>query len=1143
MHRCLIFVHGLIKQYLDFKRIFLVIFFTLLWFQCNRWYESHLLEQQSMAFESQLQTQSKILSNKISKQLALLDSLSGFVERELKSNHTINNAKATAFLTGFRSANKNLQNIAIAPGGVINYVSPQAGNEHALSHAIINEHLSQSANTALQATQREGPELTNPLQLVQGGLGVIARQSIQHNGENWGLISITIDILPLLNEIGLLNIDNDYRLALRDKSGRVFHGDAGIFNTAHNIHKITLIDGYWEMAAEDENKSNLSLELELRVFQFGFAGLLSLLFCILLISRKTNIQPNIPLITTTSPKNTKERSKQPSWLAPTLATAALVIASVTFYWFLQQQNKSTEMNDLITNLNFLEQEIDRKLKANKNYFLLMSEQIANGTLDKTSYQTQVTSYIKDHPSLINVAWADSSFVIRDTAPFETNKQVIGLPLSLPEPYRASRLAYSSRQAVYTRPFVVVQGYPAFELYLPIFNGSEFKGSLGMVYSLNELIKSSIPEHMNQQYKVELLDRGGQVLSSNSQQSNLHFYKSTAIQALKGELWLRLSPQQLHAHQSMQQLLLVALLMITGIGISLWLQFRESHLLWHHNEELQKSQGHFRAIAQSSPMAIIIITQPKGEIIYANALAEQSLQGRRESIISDLAKNYCANFHEMRNIDKKIMNHESIENHELMLRNGSGRKFWASISISHAQYGDNNALICSITDLSERKKHEDKLFQQANYDSLTGLPNRGLAFDRLQRSMIRAKRDGHRVFLMMIDLDHFKIINDKFGHNAGDQVLQQTAKRLNQCLRPSDTVARLGGDEFTIILPDLKSAFEAELIAENIINDCSQPMSINGHELTVSASIGITVFPNDADDRETLLKNADIAMYKCKEDGRNHFRFYTEQMNQKAQILLSKEVELRQALSRGEMTLNYQALVNTNTNKVEGAEALLRWNSKKFGPVSPAEFIPMAESMGIINELGEWVLITACEQMKLWLNQANRPNYISVNVSGNQFRQGRLVNLIAKTLDQVGLPPEALQLEITESVLIDNTEGSRKTLEKIHDMGVILAIDDFGTGYSSLSYLRRYPFDTLKIDRAFVNDIPGDQEAEQLVNAIISMANILGLKTVAEGVETAEQQVYLSQLNCAVLQGFYLSKPQATVYFEQCCDELKQTEPC
>lgn len=1140
MHRCLIFVHGLITKYLDFKRIFLVIFFTLLWFQCNRWYESHLLEQQSMKFDYQLRSQSKSLSGKISTQLDLLDSLSHFVKRELKAGHTITDAKAAAFLTGLRSANKSIRNFAIAPGGIISYVSPPSGNEQALGHAIINDHRAQSANASLRAVKQDGPALTDPLQLIQGGLGVVARQAIQHQSESWGLVSITIDILPLLKEIGLLNIDNNYRLALRDKSGRVFHGDASTFNTANNIHKVTLIDGYWELAAETKNNSDHSLELKLRVFQFGFAGLLTLLFCVLLISRRKNTQHSKSVIT--SSENVSELPKQPSWLAPTLATVALLISSVSFYWFLQQQNSSTETNDLVTNLNYLEQEIDRKLKANKNYFLLLSEQIANETLDQKSYRSQVTAYVKDHPGLINVTWADSSFVIRNTAPFETNKQVIGLPLSLPEPYRASRMAYSSRQAQYTRPFVVIQGYPAFELYLPIFDGSEFKGSLGMVYSLNELIKTTIPEHINQRYKVELLDRGGEVLSSNSQQSNLNFYKSTAIQALKGELWLRLSPQKINGQQSMQQLLLVALLMIIGIGISLWLQFRESHLLWHHNEELQESQRHFRAIAQSSPMAIIITTQPKGEIIYANALAEQSLQGRRETILGDLVKNYCANFHEIRSIHQKIINNEHIENHELMLRNGNGSKFWASISITHAQYDDNNALICSITDLSERKKHEDKLFLQANYDSLTGLPNRGLAFDRLQRAMIRAKRDGHRVFLMMIDLDHFKIINDKFGHNAGDQVLQQTAKRLNQCLRSCDTVARLGGDEFTIILPDLKSAFEAELIAENILNDCNQPMLINGHELRISTSIGITVFPNDAADRETLLKNADIAMYKCKEDGRNHFRFYTEQMNQKAQILLSKEVELRQALGRGEMTLNYQALVNTSTHQIEGAEALLRWNSKKFGPVSPVEFIPMAESMGIINELGEWVLVTACEQMKLWLAQANRPNYISVNVSGNQFRQGKLVNLIAKTLSSVGLPPAALQLEITESVLIDNTEGSRKTLQKIHDMGVSLAIDDFGTGYSSLSYLRRYPFDTLKIDRAFVKDIPGDQEAVQLVNAIISMANILGLKTVAEGVETAEQMNFLSQLNCAVLQGFYLSKPQPAVYFEQSCDDLKQTEP-
>ena len=1141
MHRCLIFVRGLMQQYLDFKSIFLVLFLSLMWWQCNRWYESYLFEQQAINFDNRIQSQSENLSKQIANQLWLLNNLSLFVKAELKTAPAVPAQKASAFLSGLRSSNPSIRNFAIAPNGIINFISPLLGNEEALGHAIIDDTRSHSANASQRVASQQRLALTDPLQLLQGGLGVVARQSIIHKGKHWGLVSITIDILPLLTQMGMLDIDNNYHLGLRDSKGRVFHGDANIFKTASNIHRVNLADGYWEIAAQEIDSGSLELDLKLLIFQYGFAALIILLLCTVIILHKKN-SSFVDRRQNRDDVYSRNPSKQPSWLAPGLATLALVISSVSFYWFLQEQNSNSERNELEANLNNLELNVSRELQANKNFFTLLAEQIANHKVSSSRYQSQVSAYVKNHPGLINVTWADRDFIIRDTAPFEANKHVLGLLLSLPEPQRVSRLAYSSRQAQYTKPFVIIQGSPAIELYLPIFDQSKFLGTLGLVYSLNQLMKAAVPEHLHQRYKIELLDRNGAVFYSNLQQSYPHFYKSKPIDALQRELWLRLSPQQLNSHQSMQQLLLVAFLMILGIGISLWLQFRESHILWSHNEELQQSQEHFRAIAQSSPMAIVITTQASGEIIYANSLAEKSLRGRHKTILGNLAERYCENYRELKSIYNKISNGKPIENFELMLKNGSGQKFWASVSVKPVQYDNQEAFITSITDLSERKKHEDKLFQQANYDSLTGLPNRGLAFDRLQRAMIRAKRDCHQVFLMMIDLDHFKIINDKFGHNTGDQVLQKTAERLSQCLRPGDTVARLGGDEFTIILPELNNIFKAEHIAEKIIAACSQTMSINDHEFKVSASIGITVYPDDGADSETLLKNADVAMYKCKEDGRNHYRFYTEEMNQSAQLLLSKEIELRQALSRGELSLNYQPLISSANHKIEGAEALLRWNSEKFGQVSPAEFIPMAENMGIINELGEWVLTTACEKMKQWHLQECMPRYISVNVSGKQFRQGKLPSLVANTLRRVGLPAVTLQLEITESVLIDNTAETRRTLDIIHDMGVNLAIDDFGTGYSSLSYLRSFPFDTLKIDRAFINDIPGDQEAEQLVNAIISMANILGLKTVAEGVETPQQQEYLSQRDCAVLQGFHLSRPLSVDDFERYCKNLKQPTP-
>jgi|GEM_PF-2473200 len=1130
MHRCWFFGHGWIKHFVNFKGIFVAVFFALLWWQCARWYESYLLDQQAQQFNHKIQIQSENLSKLVANRLELLSNLNAFVKAELdaSADKTIPASTASAFISGLGSSTTNIRNFALAPNGVINFISPLAGNHEAIGLDLLKDTRPASAAATARAQQRPQAALTNPLELLQGGLGLVARLEVQHQNQGWGFISIAMDVLPLLQESGLVDFSNQYHVAIRDRDGHIFYGNKSIFTTAKSSHRIALTDGFWEIAAQPYNIGKEYPAKKLLIFEYALAALLALIFSAILIYQ--NRRHNKPPANNGQPQSLV--INPPSGLAPALATAALIIASLVFYWLAQQENKAGQHYNLDSRLNDLEQIINRKLTAHRDYFTLITQQIAHQAMTADEYQNRVSQYVQDHPGLINVTWADKEFIIRHTAPYEANKQVVGLALSLPEPKRASRLAHFNRSPIYTKPFVVIQGHPAFELYLPIYNQDEFLGTLGLVYSLEQLMAASISAAINQDYKVELLDRAGITVYSNSQRQSPHSFKTMAIGSLQQELWLRLSAKTIQAQQNIQQLLLVAGIMLFGIAISLWLQFRESRILWNRSNELQQSQKHFRAIAQSSPMAIVIIAQKSGNIIYANALAEQYFKGSRDTVVGDQASNYYAQSNDQLGIQKLLAKRKVVDKKEVMLKNNNGHEFLAALSLKAVQYDGVRAIISSITDLSERKRHEDKLFQQTNYDSLTGLPNRGLAFDHLKRAMVNALHNDVKIALMVVDLDHFKIINDKFGHNTGDQVLQQTAQRITRCIRPGDTVARLGADEFTLILPQLESTSTAESIAEQIIQQCTQAMVINGHEFSLSASIGITIFPDDGRNQETLLKNSEIAMYKCKEDGRNHFRFYTEKMNQRAQALLEKEVELRQALARGELSLHYQALFNSAGKNIEGAEALLRWHSKKFGPVSPAEFIPMAESMGIINELGQWVLNSACAQMKLWLGQQNMPRYISVNISGNQFRQGNLPKIIRGILSSTGLPAKALQLEITESVLIDNTEDTRKTLDIIHAMGVSLAIDDFGTGYSSLSYLRSFPFDTLKIDRAFVKDIPGDIEAEQLVSAIISMASILGLKTVAEGVETAHQLEYLGKLNCTVIQGFYLAKPLPKQKFEQ-----------
>ncbi len=434
-----------------------------------------------------------------------------------------------------------------------------------------------------------------------------------------------------------------------------------------------------------------------------------------------------------------------------------------------------------------------------------------------------------------------------------------------------------------------------------------------------------------------------------------------------------------------------------------------------------------------------------------------------------------------------------------------------------------------------KDHAEQLFHQANFDSLTGLANRVLASDRLEQALKQARRTYNKIGLMFIDLDHFKEINDTLGHDVGDKLLIQAAQRLEQCVRETDsvhrnvegTVARLGGDEFTIILSNLRNGIDAEQVADRIMSEINdKPFYIDGHELRVGTSIGITVFPDDADDSKTLMKNADVAMYSVKENGRSGYRFFKEEIQNESNARHSMEQDLKKALERQEFEVFYQPLFDSKTRLLRGAEALMRWNSPSRGYVSPGEFIPIAEDTGMIVELGEWILTEAAKKVKEWNDGRVNPLYVSVNVSSIQFQKSNLKEVVSDIIDQTGVDPSWLKLEITESVLMFDSDDVRQTMKDIAEMGVKFYIDDFGTGYASLSYLRKFPFESLKIDRSFIDGIPDDENDAILVKSIIAMATSLNLSVVAEGIETEDQCQFISNTDCNVSQGFGLGKPTA-----------------
>ena len=449
--------------------------------------------------------------------------------------------------------------------------------------------------------------------------------------------------------------------------------------------------------------------------------------------------------------------------------------------------------------------------------------------------------------------------------------------------------------------------------------------------------------------------------------------------------------------------------------------------------------------------------------------------------------------------------------------------------------DGHSLRGTLQDITEQRRAQDKIRTLAQYDSLTGLVNRRRFMERLQKVLSTARRERHRTALLYMDLDQFKRINDTLGHTTGDELLQGVAELLFDRVRSTDLVgrpwsdrssevSRLGGDEFAVLLTELDSRDDAGLVATRILDALPTPIRVAGHEISTTASIGIAVFPDDGDDVETLVKHADRAMYHAKESGRNNFQFFEESMNAGAMRRLTLESHLRNALEADQMRLVYQPLIDATSGETLGVEALARWTDPELGAVSPREFIPLAEETGLIVALGDWVLREACAQTEAWREAGHGPLRMSVNVSTRQFGDRDLIARVANALRETKLDPSLLELEITESVLLQDDEGTARVLRDLRAMGLRVALDDFGTGYSSLSYLARFPLDTLKLDRALVRDLPTSPSARGIATAVISMAHALDLRVVAEGVDDQEQAVFLREHGCDEIQGFLVCPP-------------------
>jgi len=464
------------------------------------------------------------------------------------------------------------------------------------------------------------------------------------------------------------------------------------------------------------------------------------------------------------------------------------------------------------------------------------------------------------------------------------------------------------------------------------------------------------------------------------------------------------------------------------------------------------------------------------------------------------------------------------------KDGSMFPVEASLQISIAD--DPPIIVVNVQDVTERTKWEEKLIYQANYDQLTGVYNRHYIQSLMHSVFTRARRHKSKVALLFLDLDHFKDINDSLGHDCGDEVLRLAVARISSHLRESDIVARAGGDEFTIFLEDLEENDHAEVVARKLIENFKQPFTVNDREIYTTASIGISIFPDDGQTHDQLMQCADMAMYYAKEDGRNTYHFFSQEMRHISEERMLISNQLRYALARNEFFLVYQPKVDVRQGRIVGAEALLRWRNHELGDISPYVFIPLAETLGLIHELGAWVLEKACQEASSWRSYTGKQISVSVNVSPQQFRAGSLTEDVLNALASSGLPCEQLELEITESLLMQDSDTPFLLLQDLSHKGIRIALDDFGTGYSSLSYVRRFPLQVLKIDRSFIHDIETDNSNRALVDAIIAMAHSLELEIVAEGVENRPQVEYLRQRGVDIIQGYVYSPPVPAERFRQ-----------